>query len=407
MKDVTEKIKSLRKQRGWTLAEMGSKINLTTSAYNKIELGQTPLTLDRLEEIAKIFEMPLQELIFEERGFVESDKSFIIKDLEKENKLLQDKIKLLEESIKDKSEIIDFLKTNLITNVENDDYELYKAGSLFLGLFEMFNNSYEYYEKVSPFFSQQYEYFENIGLQRSEKYALFPERLAIEFVTVSINKAFLSKNKAFYRMVEEGIIKDEGIKEAFLELKNDDKGVFPPNNLELGEFFLKTKDEILKLNLANYSKFLIKSSEYVEIIRKITLKLYSRLYIENTEGKYKTKNTQVVMLSEAYGDGIQERLDGIVIIEENRQTQNDIILANIQICNFSEFDNVKQTVIKLAKAERIPESFIFEYENKIWYKYLNIQDNFFEENNSLLTLLNQNLDSYLAWNLPALKRINN
>ena len=62
MKPIQHKIKTLRKIKGFTEAEMADKLYMTQSNYSKLELSKTPIDEERLEQIANIFGYSKQEL---------------------------------------------------------------------------------------------------------------------------------------------------------------------------------------------------------------------------------------------------------------------------------------------------------------------------------------------------------
>lgn len=57
-----QRLQLLRLEKSFTQEQMGEKLNLSTSAYCKIEYGETDLTLTRLNQIADILDMPAGEL---------------------------------------------------------------------------------------------------------------------------------------------------------------------------------------------------------------------------------------------------------------------------------------------------------------------------------------------------------
>lgn len=61
-KSVGQRIQLLRLEHNMTQEEMSEKLNLSTSAYCKIEYGETDITLSRLAKLAEIFEMTPGEL---------------------------------------------------------------------------------------------------------------------------------------------------------------------------------------------------------------------------------------------------------------------------------------------------------------------------------------------------------
>lgn len=61
-KIVGQKLQLLRIEKNLTQEQMGEKLSLSTSAYCKIEYGETDLTLTRLNKIAEILGMSPVEL---------------------------------------------------------------------------------------------------------------------------------------------------------------------------------------------------------------------------------------------------------------------------------------------------------------------------------------------------------
>jgi transcriptional regulator with XRE-family HTH domain len=60
---INEKIKRIRELKGWTQEQIAEKLNMSISGYSNIERGGTNIQFTRLEQIAKILEMKLSELI--------------------------------------------------------------------------------------------------------------------------------------------------------------------------------------------------------------------------------------------------------------------------------------------------------------------------------------------------------
>lgn len=61
-KNVGQRLQLLRIGKNMTQEQMGEKLNLSTSAYCKIEYGETDLTLTRLNKIAEVLQMSPAEL---------------------------------------------------------------------------------------------------------------------------------------------------------------------------------------------------------------------------------------------------------------------------------------------------------------------------------------------------------
>lgn len=67
-KIVGQRLQLLRMEKNLTQEQMGEKLSLSTSAYCKIEYGETDLTLTRLNKIAEILDMPAGELFNKTEG---------------------------------------------------------------------------------------------------------------------------------------------------------------------------------------------------------------------------------------------------------------------------------------------------------------------------------------------------
>jgi transcriptional regulator with XRE-family HTH domain len=62
------KIKQIRELKNLTQDSVAVKLDLSTRAYSKIETGETQLTINRLNEIAAIFEIdPMEILGFDDK----------------------------------------------------------------------------------------------------------------------------------------------------------------------------------------------------------------------------------------------------------------------------------------------------------------------------------------------------
>ena len=57
------RIKKIREYRNYTQQFMADSLDLSQNAYCKIENGTTKLTIDRLEEIATILDVPVESIL--------------------------------------------------------------------------------------------------------------------------------------------------------------------------------------------------------------------------------------------------------------------------------------------------------------------------------------------------------
>ena|SRR5690554_1363582 len=102
---IEEKIKSIRELKNYTQGYMAEELGITQAAYSKIESGQTKLTMNKINDIAQIFEIPVEDLVaYDSQRYFNSfnnvkgsnNGSVINGDAELIAKLYEDKINLLE-----------------------------------------------------------------------------------------------------------------------------------------------------------------------------------------------------------------------------------------------------------------------------------------------------------------------
>ena len=63
MEKIIKKINEIRTRKGFSYENMAHDLDLSVSAYRKIETGETKLTVERLVDISKILETPLDEFL--------------------------------------------------------------------------------------------------------------------------------------------------------------------------------------------------------------------------------------------------------------------------------------------------------------------------------------------------------
>lgn len=59
---IAEKLKHLREEKGYSQEYMATQLDLTPSAYGKIERGITELTVSKVTKIAQVFNISLSKL---------------------------------------------------------------------------------------------------------------------------------------------------------------------------------------------------------------------------------------------------------------------------------------------------------------------------------------------------------
>jgi transcriptional regulator with XRE-family HTH domain len=107
---VGQKIKKLRELRNYTQAHMADELGLTQGAYSKIELGESEISLSRLEKIAAILNLKPEEIIAFNEQMVfnvmnNQNGGNVFGDInnnglsEQERRLYQDQIQLLKDEV--------------------------------------------------------------------------------------------------------------------------------------------------------------------------------------------------------------------------------------------------------------------------------------------------------------------
>lgn len=121
IEEIIDKIKEVRREKGFSLENMADELKLSVSAYNKIENKETKLTFERFLQIQRFLDVPINKLfeIQPETVFNQNihpnGEGFqgVEQHLYRENKLQTEQlIKSFEQVIKTKDELIDFLKNH-------------------------------------------------------------------------------------------------------------------------------------------------------------------------------------------------------------------------------------------------------------------------------------------------------
>ncbi|MCX8525972.1 helix-turn-helix transcriptional regulator [Chryseobacterium formosus] len=123
MEKIIKKIAEIRSKKGFSYENMAHDLDLSTSAYRKIETGETKLTVERLVDISKILETPLDEFLeinsqknFNQEirengtGYQAIDNDNIYYEYSEVSKKLID---VYEQQIKDLKEEVEYLKSKI------------------------------------------------------------------------------------------------------------------------------------------------------------------------------------------------------------------------------------------------------------------------------------------------------
>jgi transcriptional regulator with XRE-family HTH domain len=117
---IYSKIKSVRELKNYTQEYVAGQLDMSQPAYNKIESGRTALTFEKLEEIARVLGVGLEDII----GF---DSTAVLRRTREElsgsgcnypsaasisylHQLYEDKIMLLERLLSKTEQELDFYK---------------------------------------------------------------------------------------------------------------------------------------------------------------------------------------------------------------------------------------------------------------------------------------------------------
>lgn len=104
---VSKNIKKYRDFKGFSQEYMAEQMNLTQSAYAKIENTETKLTIDRLNEISKILEVDIANLLEQKTPNVYNIYNNEIGNIETLN--IENK-ELLKELLEAKNQLIEVLQ---------------------------------------------------------------------------------------------------------------------------------------------------------------------------------------------------------------------------------------------------------------------------------------------------------
>lgn len=67
------KIKKIREFKNYTQDYMANKLGMSQNSYSRIESGQTKLDIDRLKEISKLLDVPVETMVSDELHIVHNN----------------------------------------------------------------------------------------------------------------------------------------------------------------------------------------------------------------------------------------------------------------------------------------------------------------------------------------------
>lgn len=107
------KLRLLRESKNWTQEQVADKLAITQNAYSKIESGQTRLTIERMNELAAIFEVDPEYLINNELPLVNNNNGTYSKAIINPHNYYETQKELVEELLKSKDDQIKLLSSTV------------------------------------------------------------------------------------------------------------------------------------------------------------------------------------------------------------------------------------------------------------------------------------------------------
>jgi transcriptional regulator with XRE-family HTH domain len=115
---VAEKIKKLRKSKGFSQEDMAEKLHISQSAYARIESGESNSWANHIEKLSEIFEIKPENFLTDETNNLEQENTDqkggmafqFVGTINTINSLSEKVIELYEERIKELKEQVEFWK---------------------------------------------------------------------------------------------------------------------------------------------------------------------------------------------------------------------------------------------------------------------------------------------------------
>lgn len=116
-----EKVRKLRKDNHLTQEKMAEELHLTPSSYAKIERGETKISIERLQQIANIFNVDIKELLNDDNGIVnlvivgDNSEQYHIGNCNQNHELIKQELNYKDLIIQEKDEKIKSLEREIIS----------------------------------------------------------------------------------------------------------------------------------------------------------------------------------------------------------------------------------------------------------------------------------------------------
>ncbi len=101
MNTLGKKIRLLRHQKGWSQEDVAKRLDISIPAFSKIETGITDVNLSRLNQISKLFELSLVQLLSSSDAEDDKEKLDIVNDLSQKLQLREVEVLELQKKVID------------------------------------------------------------------------------------------------------------------------------------------------------------------------------------------------------------------------------------------------------------------------------------------------------------------
>ncbi|HHX2505402.1 TPA: helix-turn-helix domain-containing protein [Neisseria subflava] len=110
--EIYDKIRILRTSHQWTQEDIAEKLNMSVNGYSKIERGKSSINIEKLKQIAQVFNMDILELISSQQS------SFPARDNLENYNIISSDAKLLYEN--EKLKLLLEIKEDLISQKDDE-----------------------------------------------------------------------------------------------------------------------------------------------------------------------------------------------------------------------------------------------------------------------------------------------
>ena len=110
--EIYDKIRILRTSHQWTQEDIAEKLNMSVNGYSKIERGKSSINIEKLKQIAQVFNMDILELISSQQS------SFPARDNHENYNIISSDAKLLYEN--EKLKLLLEIKEDLISQKDDE-----------------------------------------------------------------------------------------------------------------------------------------------------------------------------------------------------------------------------------------------------------------------------------------------